>query len=87
MKIYGLLEGGIGVYALLLPLLMAGTEPLFRIVYQNIGTSFYAFSLLRFVICGLLLLVSARMNFGNLLLRQKKYQQAIAGYLLKKLTG
>jgi len=49
LKIYGLLEDGIGVYALLL--------------------------------------VSARMNFGNLLLRQKKYQQAIAGYLLKKLTG
>ena len=57
LKIYGLLEGGIGVYALLLPLLIAGTEPFFRFVYQNIGTSFYAFSLLRFVICGILLLV------------------------------
>jgi len=57
LKIYGLLEGGIGVYALLLPILIAGTEPFFRVVYQNIGASFYVFSLLRFVVCGLLLLV------------------------------
>jgi len=57
LKTYGLLEGGIGVYALLLPVLIAGTEPFFRIVYQNIGTSFYIFILLRFVICGILLLV------------------------------
>jgi len=57
LKTYGLLEGAIGIYALVLPLLIAGTEPLFRFVYQNIGTSFYAFSLLRFVICGILLLV------------------------------
>jgi len=57
LKIYGLLEGGIGVYALLLPVLIAGTEPFFRVVYQHIGASFYFISLLRFVICGLLLLV------------------------------
>ncbi len=52
-----MLEGGIGVYALLLPVLIAGTEPFFRVVYQNIGASFYVSSLLRFVVCGLLLLV------------------------------
>ncbi len=40
LKTYGLLEGGIGLYALLLPLLIAGTEPLFRFVYQGINPSF-----------------------------------------------
>jgi len=57
LRAYGLLEGGIGVYALLLPLLIAGTQPLFRFVYQSINPSFYTFGLLRFVVCGTLLLV------------------------------
>ncbi len=57
LKTYGILEGGIGLYALLLPLLIAGTEPLFRLVYQGLNPSWYAFGLLRFFVCGLLLLV------------------------------
>ena len=57
LRTYGLLEGGIGLYALLLPLLIAGTEPLFRFVYQGLNPSFYVFGLLRFVVCGTLLLV------------------------------
>jgi len=57
LKAYAILEGGIGLYALLLPLLIAVTEPLFRIVYQNLDASFYAFGLLRLLVCGLLLLV------------------------------
>lgn len=57
LRIYGLLEGGIGIYALLLPLLIAGTEPIFRLVYQGFSPSFYGFGLLRFLVCGLLLLV------------------------------
>ncbi len=57
LRTYGILEGGIGAYALLLPLFIAGTEPLFRIIYQSIDPSFYAFSLLRFFVCGIILLV------------------------------
>jgi len=57
LRTYGLLEGGIGIYVLLLPLLIAGAQPLFRFVYQNIDLSFYTFGLLRFLVCGILLLV------------------------------
>ena len=57
LRTYGLLEAAIGGYALLVPLLLAGTEPLFRLVYQTLAPSFYTLSLLRFVVCGLLLLV------------------------------
>jgi len=57
LRTYGILEGGIGAYALLLPLFIAGTEPLFRIIYQGINPSFYTFGLLRFFVCGTLLLV------------------------------
>ncbi len=57
LRTYGVLEGAIGAYALLLPVLLAGTEPLFRFIYQNIDPSFYTFSLLRFLVCGIILLV------------------------------
>lgn len=57
LRSYGLLEGGIGIYALLLPIFIGWTEPLFRFIYQNTDVSFYSFSILRFVICGILLLI------------------------------
>ncbi|MDJ0802552.1 MAG: fused MFS/spermidine synthase [Desulfobacterales bacterium] len=57
LRIYGILEGSIGAYALLLPWLIAGTEPLFRFVYQSINPSFYTLSLLRFFVCAIILLV------------------------------
>ena len=57
LRTYGVLEAAIGAYALLVPLLLAGTEPLFRVVYQTLAPSFYTLSLLRFVVCGLLLLI------------------------------
>jgi len=57
IRIYALLEGGIGLYALALPVLIAGSEPLFRYIYQEFGPSYYAFGLLRFFVCGSLLLI------------------------------
>ncbi len=48
LRTYGALEGAIGAYALLLPVLLAGTEPLFRFVYQNLDPSFYTLSLRAF---------------------------------------
>jgi spermidine synthase len=57
LRTYGALEGAIGAYALLLPVLLAGTEPLFRFIYQTIDPSFYTLSLLRFLVCGFILLV------------------------------
>ncbi|MGA1826374.1 MAG: fused MFS/spermidine synthase [bacterium] len=57
LRTFGLLEGGIGAYALLLPTLIAGTEPLFRIVYHHGNLSFHTLGLLRFLICGLILLI------------------------------
>lgn len=40
LRTYGLLEAAIWGYALLVPLLLAGTEPLFRLVYQTLAPSF-----------------------------------------------
>ncbi len=59
LKIYALLEGGIGIYCLLIPWLIPVAEPLYRFIYQNFHTSFIFFSLLRFGFSFLILLIPA----------------------------
>ena len=73
LSIYGILEGSIGAYALLLPLLIAGTEPLFRFVYQSINPSFYTFSLLRFFVCAIILLVPTTLMGATLPILSKYF--------------
>jgi len=73
LRTYGILEGGIGLYALLLPLFIAGTEPLFRIIYQGINPSFYSFSLLRFVVCGIILLIPTTLMGATLPVLSKHF--------------
>ncbi len=66
LKIYAILEAGIGVCALLLPLAIASTAPLFRFVYQVLDPSFYTLGLLRFVVCGIILLIPATLMGATL---------------------
>jgi spermidine synthase len=89
LRTYGFLEGGIGLYALLLPLLIAGTEPLFRIIYQGLNPSFYTFSLLRFVVCGIILLVPATLMGATLPVLSKHFveRQSQVGWNVGLLYG
>ncbi len=57
LRVYGVLEALIGVFALLVPLLIDVAQPLFRFVYQHPTPGFPAFGLVRFVVCLLILLV------------------------------
>ena len=57
VKVYGILEGGIGLYCLLIPGLLQLVIPLYQLIYNELTTSFYLFSLLRFSICSLILLI------------------------------
>ena len=47
--IYGIMEGGIGVYALLLPLLLRLLEASYPAFYSSVGQSFALFTLFRFL--------------------------------------
>jgi len=89
LRIYGLLEGGIGAYALLLPFLIAGTEPLFRFIYQNVSPSFYGFSLLRFFVCGIILLVPTTLMGATLPVISKYFvkRQTHLGWTVSKIYG
>ena len=66
LRIYAILEAGIGVCALLLPLTIAATAPIFRFVYQALDPSFYTLGLLRFLVCGSILLVPATLMGATL---------------------
>jgi spermidine synthase len=59
LRVFAILELTVGVYCLLLPWFINGAEPVYRFLYQNTHTSFYIFSLIRFLFSGLILLVPA----------------------------
>lgn len=54
---YGWLELGIGVYATLVPTLIAALEPAMRVVYNSWFQSLLAFSFFQFLACGAVLLL------------------------------
>ena len=56
LRIYALLELGIGIYAVLLPFLLNVALPLYTWVYRTFGTGYYVLGLIRFVISFILLL-------------------------------
>ena len=54
---YGLMEIGIAIYALLVPLLFRWIDQVYVLIWQHFQPGFFAFSLWRFVLSGLVLLV------------------------------
>ncbi len=87
LAIYGILEGGIGVWALLLPALLALLDRLYAGIYRSLDPGFYLLSLIRFVLSFLLLLVPTTLMggtlpvLGKLLLRNWKGLGTRAGLL------
>jgi len=57
LKIYGLMEGLIGIYCVLLPHILDAMKPLYQYFYQNWYSSFYTFSLFRFLVSAVILLI------------------------------
>lgn len=57
IRAYGLLEIGIAIYALAVPFTFAVVDDLYFILWNKFSPSFFVFSLLRFLLSGLLLLI------------------------------
>ena len=66
LRIFAVLEAGIGLYALLLPLLLAGTGALYDRLFPALGSAFVAKSVIRFVLSLTLLLVPTILMGGTL---------------------
>ena len=57
LRVYGLLEGAVGVSCLLLPACIDALQPVYRSMYAHLADFPLALSLARFLLCGLLLLI------------------------------
>ena len=57
LRVYGLFEIGIALYALAVPLLFTLTDHAYVLIWQQFGGSFLVFSLLRFLLSSLVLLI------------------------------
>lgn len=65
LMLYGLLEIGVGAFALLFPLIMRGYDDFFVFLQQKTSWSFYGYSLVRFLACGLLLVIPTTLMGGT----------------------
>lgn len=66
LRMYALLEIGVGVAALLFPFLLKALDPLFRLMYSSLGSNLAVFSAIRFVLCFALLLIPTTMMGATL---------------------
>lgn len=66
LALYGWLEGGVGLSALLLPLLFRTATPLYVWIQQTYEPGFYVMGLIRFVVCFGMLLVPTTLMGGTL---------------------
>lgn len=66
LRLYGLLEAGIGVYALLTPSLISTAESIYIPLYRSLELSFFAFSLAQFLLIFVILLAPTTLMGGTL---------------------
>ena len=57
LRVYALLEGGIGIFALIFPLLLSLVGPVYTALYRGLAGNLLAINLIRFLICFLLIAV------------------------------
>ena len=66
LKIYALLEAGIGIFAFLMPVLFSGLSHVYVSIYQTFDIGYYQISLLRFPLSFSVLLIPATLMGGTL---------------------
>jgi spermidine synthase len=87
LVVYGVLEAGIAIWALILPFLFTLLDHLYAGIYRTVDPGFYVLSLVRFALTFLVLLVPTTMMggtlpvLGKLLLRQRERLGHRAGLL------
>lgn len=66
LRLYGVLELGVGLAACIVPVLLRALDPIFVWAYKNWGSNFFAYSFARFVFVFLILLVPTTLMGGTL---------------------
>lgn len=87
LRLYALLEIGIGVYAVFTPLIFKGTDYLYTLIYAQFHPHFYVFALIRFLLAFIIILIPTVLMGGTLpaLIRYfvsgRQQTGKLAGYL------
>lgn len=79
LRVYGLLEAGIGLYALLVPALLALAELAYLGLHRSLGLSFFAFTLAQFALVFFILLVPTTLMGASLPLMAKFFVERVDG--------
>jgi spermidine synthase len=66
LRVYALLEAGIGISGMLVPVLIRAALPLYAIVFRNLHPTFYQISLIRLMVSFLILIVPCTLMGGTL---------------------
>ncbi len=66
LRLYGLLEIGVGLFALLMPLILSGLDNLYIVIYRQFGASLAAVNIFRFVLSFMAFLLPATLMGGTL---------------------
>jgi len=78
LRLYGLLEVGIGAYALLTPTLLSKAEAIYIPLYRSLELSFFAFSLAQFLLIFVILLIPTTLMGATLPVLSRFFVQEIA---------
>jgi len=65
IKVYAFLEIGIGVFGILIPFILKSFVPIYSLIYNTFHTSFFTFSLIRFIFIFLLLIIPTSFMGGT----------------------
>lgn len=94
LRMYGLMEGAVGVVCLVLPLCVQALQPVYHLMYLRLQDSPVALSLARFLLSGLLLLIPSAFMGATLpiltrwySLRLGKVGRSVAGLYAINSTG
>ncbi len=79
LRVYGLIEGAVGLYVLLVPALFAGAQAVYVWLYRALGLSFVSFSLAQFVLVFLILLPPTTLMGASL--------PVLARFFVRRLEG
>ena len=66
LRIYALLEAGIGAFCLVWPLILGALSAIYVLIHRNVTSEFYTLSLIRFVLTFGVLLIPATLMGGTL---------------------
>lgn len=81
LLLYGALEAIIGAYALFIPLIFAALVPVYQWVWDHFSPNYYLFSLVRFVLAFLVLMIPTTCMGGTLPVLSKFYALVPQGQL------